>query len=230
MSIVGLRAFASPIGRDLEHIERLAGLRTTDLSDGMQRSGTMSGIRSITEPALGLLGFAVTVSVPAGGFDIIKVGLELCRPGDVLVVSARGDTLNALWGGNLSLGAQSRGLAGFVIDGAVRDIEEISELEFPVFARATAVSAGAIQCPYGEVNVPIACGGVVVNPGDLVVGDRDGIVVIRPDDVVPAVAATRKVLAGHVSVRSTLEAGEVTSRESILARLSEHGLTMPVTT
>jgi regulator of RNase E activity RraA len=227
MSLVGLRVFDSHFDRAKSYLELLARLRTTDLSDGMRRSGTMAGMAPITVPAPRMLGFAVTVSAPVGGFDMVKMGLERCRAGDVLVVAARGDTSNALWGGNLSLGAQRRGVAGFVTDGAVRDVEEIGELGFPVFARGTAVSAAPIEMPYGEVNTPVACGGVVVNPGDLIVGDADGVVVVRPADVEDVARATEAVLAGHRSVRAVLEAGEVTNLDAIVARLKKNGLSLP---
>jgi regulator of RNase E activity RraA len=227
MGKVGLRAFAADFERDEALVELLTGLRATDLSDAMSKAGTMSGIVCRNVRPTPMVGFAVTVSAPVGGFDLVKVGLEQCRPGDVLVVSVRGDTTNAVWGGNLSLGAQRRGLVGFVVDGAVRDVEEFSDLNFPVYARATVVSSHPVVLPIGEVNVPVAVGGVVVHPGDLVVGDGDGVVVVRPQDVQDVVAATREVLAGHARVRPVLEAGDTTSYEVIAARLLAAGLEVP---
>jgi regulator of RNase E activity RraA len=162
-----------------------------------------------------IAGRAVTVSIPAGGINVVKLGIEQAQAGDVIVVSAQGDTTYAMIGGNIALGMQARGIVGFVIDGAVRDVSELRELAFPTFARGTATAAADLGGPRGEVNVPIACGGVVVNPGDIVVADEDGIVVVPPAIAADVAAGVGELNAKHAQAREILRRGEVTSIEQI---------------
>lgn len=225
---VGLRIGTVSAPRADSAVARLHGLRTTDLSDASRKNGVMAGIRSLAAvPATSIVGIAVTVSAPLGGFDIVKLGLQLCRPGDVLVINVQGQVGTAVWGGNLSRGAVNRGVAAVVVDGAVRDLTEIDSLGLPVFARAACVSAAPVELPVGEVNVPIACGGTVVFPGDLIVGDSDGVVVIRPADLPGVLSAHAAVLAGHRQVRSVLDRGQVTSIDRIVQRLEAAGMSIP---
>lgn len=205
-------------------IERLARFRSADLSDGMRKAGTMVGIGPVYTPLPQAIGPAVTVSVPAGGINIVKVGLELTRPGDILVVNAHGATTSALWGGNLSQGAQARGLRGLVVDGAVRDPSEIRSLDFPIWSRGVATGSNGVDSPAGEVNVPIACGGVVVTPGDIVVADEDGVVVVPPAFAEEVMASTEELLARFDALRPTLRSGGVTNIEGILADLRAKGI------
>jgi regulator of RNase E activity RraA len=185
---------------------------------------TMAGVAAVYPRISAIAGPAVTVSAHEGGFAIVKMALHACGPGDVLVVSTRGPATRALWGGNLSLGAQRRGVAGLVIDGAVRDVHEISDLGFPVFATGVATGADPLYSPYGEVNVPISCGGIPVHPGDVVVADEDGIVAVRPRDATAVIAAARAVVAGHEAVQPLLRAGEVTRHSEIEQALLADGL------
>ena len=218
----GFRLFDRP---DIVHdTSALAGLNTADISDGMSRSGTMSGIASVYRPVQSVCGPAVTVSVPAGGFSMVKLGLQLCQPGDVLVITVRGDLTNAVWGGNLSIGAQQSGVAAVVVDGAIRDIDQIQGLGFPVFAAGIATSASPLSVSFGEVNVPIACGRVVVAPGDIIVADADGIVCVRPQDIAEVIAATVAVSDGHQRVMPQLLRGEVTSHAAIEQSMLDAGL------
>ncbi len=220
---VGFRVYTSVRRAATGSIERLTGLRAVDLSDSMNRAGTMdNGIYSITQPAKSIVGVAVTVSVPNGAFNVVKAGMQQTRRGDVLVINARGSLRGALIGGNVCRGLLHRGLAGVIADGAVRDAEERSGDGLPVYARGLSAMMGPVEGP-GEVNVPIACGNVVVNPGDLVVADADGIVVIRPDDVEAIAAATERLLQRFVAVQEVLRRGEVTNIVNIERSLREQG-------
>jgi regulator of RNase E activity RraA len=151
------------------------------LADAMYRSGCMRDIKAVYSPVKRVVGTAVTVKAPTGDSLMVRKALEIAHPGDVIVVDARGDTTRALWGGNRSLLAVSKSVIALVIDGAIRDVEEAKLAGFPIFARGVQPMASASVGP-GEVNFPIACGGVVVNPGDIIVADEEGIAVIRPDD------------------------------------------------
>ena len=148
-------------------------------------------------PGARLAGRAVTVRTPAGEQEAVRRALDHAGRGDVVVVDAEAGVERALWGGRMSRLALERGLAGAVLDGAARDVAEIEELGFPVFAIA-AVPTGPRREARGELGVPVVCGGITVEPGDVVYGDADGVV------VVPS--------AGHEEIRSralALAAAEV---------------------
>ena len=112
---------------------------------------------------------------------MLHKALELAQPGDVIVVDAQGDLSNAITGEIMMTQAAMSGVAGVVVDGAIRDSEAMRDLDMPVYA-AGVTPKGPYKDGPGEINVPVTCGGVVVNPGDIVVGDADGIVIISPQD------------------------------------------------
>jgi regulator of RNase E activity RraA len=204
-------------------LERFASLNSADLSDAMNRSGTMDrGIAPVFRPMRHVVGPAVTVSAPTGAFNMVKIGMEQTRAGDILVINARGALNGALVGSNVCRGLVHRGLGGLVADGAVRDVGEIQRDGLPTFARGVTTVMGPIDGP-GEVNVPIACGGVVVQPGDIVVADEDGIVVIRPSEADEVLAATAALEASHAAVQPVLLRGEVTNIAKIEQALRDQG-------
>ena len=222
---VGFRVIRRSSRTEAALLKRFAALNTADLSDAMNRSGTMDrGIQPVFTSVKRVVGPAVTVSAPTGAFNIVKIGMEQTRAGDVLVINARGVLNGALVGGNVCRGLVHRGLAGLIADGAVRDAGEIQQDGLPTFARGITTVMGPIDGP-GEVNVPIACGGVVVNPGDIVVADVDGIVVIRPSEAEEVLAETAKLEASHEAVQPILLRGEVTNIAKIERALREQGCT-----
>jgi 4-hydroxy-4-methyl-2-oxoglutarate aldolase len=221
---IGFRVIKDIARPPAELCARLEGCRSCDLSDVMNRAGTMVGIKPAYQPIARIAGPAVTVSIPAGGINMVKLGIQHARTGDVVVVSAQGELTYAMIGGNISLGMQARGLAGFVIDGAVRDVSELRELAFPTFARGVATAAADLGGPRGEVNVPIACGNVVVNPGDIVVADEDGVVVIPPDAAEEVLAGVEALHSSHDRAKEILRRGEVTSIGQITADFLSQGL------
>jgi len=221
---IGFRVFTQIRRPDRRSLDLLAGLSSCDISDVLNRACTMVGIKPIYTPIRAICGPAVTVSVPAGGLNMIKMGMQQTQAGDVLVVSAQGDTTYAMWGGNLSRGLKSRGVAGLVMDAAARDVQQIREEDFPVFARGIATAAGVVDAPRGEVNVPIACGGVVVNPGDIVLADEDGIVVVPPEVIADVAAKTRELMAQHEGLQEILLRGDVTQIDNITKTLVAAGL------
>lgn len=125
-----------------------------------------------------LLGTAFTVKVPPGDNLLVKKALHMAKPGDIIVVDARGHVDWCCGGGGMTVVAKKRGIKGMVIDGAYRDISEIKDIQFPMFLKGVAPWTGPKRGP-GEINVPVCCGGVIVHPGDIIVGDAtEGIVVI----------------------------------------------------
>jgi 4-hydroxy-4-methyl-2-oxoglutarate aldolase len=223
---IGFRVITEVPRPPAELSARLERCRSCDLSDAMNRAGTMVAIKPVYHPIARVAGPAVTVSIPAGGINMVKLGIQQARAGDVLVVSAQGDMTYAMLGGNISLGMQARGIRGFVIDGAIRDVSELRDLGFPVFARGVATAAADLGGPRGEVNVPIACGSVVVNPGDIVVADEDGVAVIPPDAAEDVLAAVETLHSTHDRAREVLRRGEVTSIGQITTDFLRQGLMM----
>jgi len=155
---------------------------TPAISDLMNRLYTMvPEIHPLTDPGLRILGPACTVRVYPGDNLMVHKSLDVAKPGDVIVVAAGGSPMNAALGDLISTKARHRGVAGFVVDGFIRDLPAIRALgDFPVFARGV-TPIGPLHRGPGEINFPIAAGGIVVNPGDIVVGDLNGVVVVpRP--------------------------------------------------
>jgi 4-hydroxy-4-methyl-2-oxoglutarate aldolase len=147
------------------------------LADVAGRRGTLGGGIQALSKSMKLAGPAFTVEVRPGDNLMIHAALQLAQPGDVIVVDGKGDLTCALTGALMAAHAQKAGIAGFIMYGAVRDTDECARGSFPVFA-AGANPNGPIKASGGRINWPISVAGTVVNPGDLVVGDADGVVVL----------------------------------------------------
>ncbi|MDQ0137638.1 RraA family protein [Neorhizobium galegae] len=173
--MIGNRILPSAPRADAELISAYAKSSTAIISDNLARLPGVIGVRPFHKVNGTMAGTALTVRVAAGDNLLIHKALDLVRPGDVVVVDGDGETNRALIGEIMATIAQTRGAAGMVIDGAIRDAGALAKSEFPVFARA-AIHRGPYKNGPGEINVPVAIGGFVIEPGDIVVGDEDGIV------------------------------------------------------
>ncbi len=185
--------------------ERLAAWRdiaTAVISDCLNRGRAMAAAIKPLAPGTRLLGQARTVAGMVGDNAAAHAAIGLARPGEVLVIDARGHEGAAVWGGIMTRAALARGIAGAVIDGAVRDVAEIRASGFPCFARA-AVPAGPHKGFGGVIDGPISCGGCPVRPGDLVIGDDDGVVVVPLERE----AALREAVARQIEREKALEDG-----------------------
>lgn len=156
---------------------RLGAIPTPNIGDAMERLGLLHGSIKAVWPGCRLAGPAFTVWTRAGDNAFLHRALAEAARGDVVVVNGEGDETRALMGELMGARARNAGIAGFVIDGAVRDSDGLMQLGVPVFARATS-AAGPYKNGPGKIGCPIAVGGVAVLPGDIVVGDADGVVVI----------------------------------------------------
>jgi len=195
----GFRMRTSIQRPDHEVVHGLGEFATPDISDLMNRLYTMEvAIHNVTDPALRILGPATTVKVYPGDNLMVHKALDVARPGDVIVVDAGSTVMNAVLGDLISTKARHRGITGFVVDGLVRDIGAIRELgDFPVFARGV-TPIGPLHRGPGEINYAISAGGIVVHPGDIVVGDVNGVVVV-PRDVAPALLEDLRARAARES-------------------------------
>ena len=180
MSNVGFRIFPQGQQTPKELIEGFRGIPVANIADSMNRMSCMNTrIRPVNDVAL--LGPAFTVKTRPGDNLLLSKALDLAQPGDIIVVDVQGDLTNAVMGELMTLWAKQRGIGGFVIDGAIRDIGALRQMDIPIYA-AGVTPAGPYKDGPGEINVPVSCGGIVVHPGDILVGDADGIVVMRPHD------------------------------------------------
>ena len=175
----GFRIRTSIDRPDPDTIAGFAEFDTPAISDIMNRMFTMDpGIKPMTDPSLRILGPACTVKVFPGDNLMVHKSLDIAAPGDVVVVDTSSSSLTAVLGDLISNKARYRGIVGFIVDGLIRDVEEIVRLEgFAVFARGI-TPIGPLHRGPGEINHPIAAGGIVIYPGDVVMGDRNGVVVV----------------------------------------------------
>lgn len=186
--------------------EAFRATATATISDNLARLPGMVALRPFHRVEGVMAGRALTVRTAAGDNYFIHKALDLVKPGDVLVVDGGGDTARALIGEIMATLAEKRGAAGFVLDGAIRDTAIIGAHAFPVFARA-AIHRGPYKNGPGAINVPVCAGGQVVNPGDLVVGDADGVVAFPVEGAEALLEAVRAQEAKEAAILESIRAG-----------------------
>lgn len=180
MSNIGCRIYNKIERLPDELINQFKDIPVANLSDNMGRIACIdTAIRPLNK--VRLIGSALTVKVAPNDNLFFHKAIDMAQPGDVIVVDGEGSTSHSLCGEIMYRYAMSRGIRGFIIDGVVRDCESLDELPFAVYARGVQPKGPYKNGP-GEINVPVAIGGIVVEPGDLVLGDRDGVVVIKKAD------------------------------------------------
>lgn len=191
------------------NLERFLEFDPATLYEAAGRCGMVDPTIRPAWPGAKVCGAAATIEAPPGDNLMLHHAVAASSPGVVLVASVGGFLRAGAWGEILTVAAQAKGVAGLVIDGAVRDIEAIARLRFPVFSRCLAIGACTKE-RFGTLNQPLVFGGVAVRPGDVVFGDSDGLVVIereRADEVHAAACRRRDVEAGLVE---QLRAGKTT--------------------
>ncbi len=195
--------------------EALSVLRTfpaPTVYEAAGKQGDMApSIRPVTSgrggPGRSLAGVAYTVkTVPGDALGVLKAISQAPR-GSVLVVDAGGTDRSTIWGGTTTLAALGRGLAGLVTNGAVRDVDELQELGFPVFAAGVSVR-GTVKSHPGWAGLPVSVGGVVVRPGDIVIGDSDGVVVVSAERAAEVAILAREQRNLEIAREDRLRAGE----------------------
>lgn len=167
-----------------EWVKQAAAFQAAILADVAGRRGTLHGRVKPVSPTMKVAGPAITVEVRPGDNLAIHAALAIAQPGDVIVVDGKGDISCALIGEIMSTQAEASGIAGIIIDGAVRDADALYENGFPVFS-AGLNPCGPTKSVAGRVNYPVSVAGAAIQPGDLIIGDVDGVVVL-PREVVPA--------------------------------------------
>ncbi len=192
-----------------ELVKQFVGLATGNLSDAMGKKGNMHSSIKPVYPSAKLVGTAVTITChPADNLTIHKA-MEIAPAGSVLVVAAGGYSEAGLLGAIMGYACKLKGIAGAVIDGGVRAVEELEEINFPVFSRGVN-PGGTVKETLGSINVPIQCGGILVSPGDIVAGDRDGVVVVPEARACEVLEKCKAIFDKEIKVRELLKSGKST--------------------
>lgn len=190
-------------------IQQLRALGSATVHEAIGAKGALdAGIKPI-DPTSRLAGPALTVDMRPGDNLMLHYALTKAKPGDVLVVDAKGFVEAGPWGDVMTHAAMKLGIAGMLINGAVRDANQIIEMGFPVFCRGLSIK-GTAKNQSGKVNVPICIGDVQINPGDMIVGDRDGVVIVPGGEVEAALQKSAEREEKEIAFRRRLDEGNTT--------------------
>ncbi len=192
-------------------VQQAAQFQAAILADVAGRRGALHGRISALRPSMKLAGTALTVEVRPGDNLMIHAAMSLAQPGDVLVIDGKGDQTSALMGTIMITACRKLGIAGVVVDGAVRDSLEIEEIGFPVFSVGTNPN-GPTKNVGGRIGHPVTVGGVTVHPGDFVIGDADGVVVIERDKIASLIPLAEKKVADESARIAAIQAGDTAAK------------------
>ncbi|MFZ7120124.1 MAG: RraA family protein [Eubacteriaceae bacterium] len=196
---------------------------TPNIADNINRFFCMSSkIKKMNEKNIKLVGPAFTVKARVTDNLLIHKALDIAEPGDILVIDAEGDINHAMLGEIMVSEAIQRELGGIIVDGAIRDFGEIKKMDFPVFARG-ANPRGPYKDGPGEINTVISCGGVVIKPGDILVGDEDGIVIVPIEEMEEILEKTKITFEKEMKILSDIRKGIIRSKDWVDTILSNKG-------
>jgi 4-hydroxy-4-methyl-2-oxoglutarate aldolase len=193
---------------DPDAIRRLGAAGVATVHEAQGKTGLLRPYMRPIDSSARLAGSAVTVLCGAGDNLMIHAAIAVVQPGDVLVVATLTESVDGMFGELLAESCRAHGIAGLVVDSGVRDTTEIAALGFPVWSKAISAQ-GTSKTIAGSVNVPIVCAGASVSPGDVIVGDADGVVVVPRDSAIAVVTAVDQRLAKEERTRARLKAGEL---------------------
>jgi 4-hydroxy-4-methyl-2-oxoglutarate aldolase len=209
---------------DVRAIAQLREMGVASVHEAQGRTGLLRPYMRPIYPAARAAGSAVTVSCQPGDNLMIHAALEVVRPGDILVVTTTSESTDGMFGELLAVSARAHGCVGLVIDAGVRDIADLTTMDFPVWAKAVHAQGTGKASP-GSVNIPVVCAGAVINPGDVIVADADGVVVVRRQEAAGVARLSAERVAREATSREKLRNGELgLDVYGLRAKLAELGV------
>jgi 4-hydroxy-4-methyl-2-oxoglutarate aldolase len=209
---------------DAHSVKLLGELGVATVHEAQGRTGAMMPYMRPIYPSAHMSGPAITVSCHPGDNLMIHAAVEVCSPGDVLVVVTTSESTDGMFGDLLATSCQAHGVVGLIIDAGVRDTAELTDMKFPVWAKAISAQ-GTVKASPGSVNVPVVCAGTLVNPGDVIVGDADGVVVVPRAHAADVAKAGDQRRSKEEKTRERLAKGELgVEFYGLRAKLKELGV------
>jgi 4-hydroxy-4-methyl-2-oxoglutarate aldolase len=218
------RIFRNICRPDAEAIKLLGELGAATVHEAQNRTGLMRPYMRPIYPTAKMSGAAVTVSCQPGDNLMIHAAVEVCQAGDVLVVTTTAESTDGMFGDLLANSLQARGVRGLVIDAGVRDVADLTTMEFPVWSKAISAQ-GTVKATAGSVNIDVVCAGAIVRPGDVIVADVDGVVVVPRERAAEVAQLSDQRRIKEEKSRERLRAGELgLDMYGLRAKLKELGV------
>ena len=193
---------------DPEVVRTLGELGVATVHEAQRRTGLMKPYMRPIYPSARAAGTAITISSQPGDNLMIHAAMDVCKRGDILVVTTTSESTDGMFGELLGVSCEAHGVVGLITDAGVRDTAELAAMDFPVWAKAISAQ-GTVKSTAGSVNVPVVCAGMTVNPGDVVVADADGVVVVPREQAAAVAQAGRDRIDKEAKTRERLRNGEL---------------------